>query len=107
VTIWTGWLIWGAVAVVSFILGRVYERAVMDMQRGYGNAVYHGPACDAGGCRSRPGDLLTETAHGNRSSADIEWQVSKHRVDNPTDHAGTCTRWGPDIPADTYPEVRS
>lgn len=103
ITFWSGWLVWGIVAVVSFLLGVTYGRADRDVKRGLGVTVYHGPACAAGGCRARPGDILIETSHRTPASADIEWQVSKARVDNPSDHAGSCTRWGPDIAAETYP----
>lgn len=103
VTIWAGWLVWCLVAVVSFLLGVTYGKADRAVKRGWGVAVYHGPPCDAGGCRARLGDCLIETEHLSEPSADIEWLVSKGRVDNPSDHAGSAGRWGPDIPAQTYP----
>ena len=64
-------------------------------------AVYHGqPVIGTGDhrcCRGKPGDLLIETWNIGKASVDLEWTVSKTRVDDPDDHAGSCVRWGPDV----------
>ena len=71
-------------------------------------AVYHGQSVfGAGGtrcCRGKSGDLLIETWNIGKTSVDIEWAVSKARVDDPGDHAGSCVRWGPDVTGEArYP----
>lgn len=61
--------------------------------------VYHGP--EHKGCPLKPGDLLVETWNRGKASVDIEWTVSKSRVDDPNDHAVYCTRFGPDVGEET------
>lgn len=68
--------------------------------------VWHGSPCPRSArCRLALGDLLIETWNRGLASVDTEWTVSKGRVDNPNDHAGSCTRLGPDVTGETrYPE---
>lgn len=73
-------------------------------------AVYHGSRCPGGTrpdgrrCRAAAGELLIETWNQGKASVDLEWLVSKQRVDDAGDHAASCTRWGPDVETDmSYP----
>jgi hypothetical protein len=70
--------------------------------------VLHGPTVYRNSgrpcCHLRPGALLIETWNTGKASVDMEWLVSKKRVDDPEDHAGSCTRWGPDVDGEAaYP----
>jgi hypothetical protein len=74
-------------------------------------AVYHGPPCTGGRssagrrCSAVEGDVLVETWNRGKASVDMEWLVSKQRVDGPDDHAASCARWGPDVESESaYPD---
>lgn len=69
-----------------------------------GVIVYHGSRCNRPRCKLRLGDVLIETWNIGKASVDLEWTVSKRRVDDPDDHAGSCSRYGPDVKEETtYP----
>ena len=61
--------------------------------------VLHGPRCPGGrmrSCRAAEGDVLIDTWQSTRASFDMEVSVTKARVEDPEDHAGSFIAWGPD-----------
>jgi hypothetical protein len=68
--------------------------------------VMHGPLCADRRCHAKPGEVLIKTWNRGKHSVDVEWAVSKSRVDDPADHAGSCMRSGPDVTDEfSYPPV--
>jgi len=89
----------------------IRERMVCEMSRRRDPrlnyvTVLHGKPCGRDKCDAAYGDVLVETWNRGKASVDLEWTVAKNRVDNPDDHAGSCSRLGPDVEDEfSYPAL--